>query len=452
MTDRLAAVEYRILAPRATLLGPGDGDALANVIPDPLPSGCLVYVGDQLRYYKLDKTSVAPVAPPAVIATATGVGRWIRYGDGYDLIEDEGFPLPQRTTLNFVGPGVTAFDLGGKTVVSIPGGIGGFGPAPPDITDALGSAGVAGTASRSDHTHGHGDRGGGTLHALATTLVAGFMSAADKTKLDGLATTWRDPVANYAALPAVGNVTGDVRITLNTLAAYVWDGTRWMPLGLQDLSVGHQSYEDFDQTAVAADLNWTTTVAGAAAAVTNNAALVDTNHFGIRQLASGSTAAGRAGHYQSLNTRLLGGSRNYSEWLVQINTLSNAGQRYLYRVGLGDFWAVATSSPVQGVFFEYDDSVSPNWLLVNQRAAARTVVNSGIAVVAGAWVKLGLLVTDVPAQSEGFIAGASIGVNAGLLPNQVVGYGQRILKSVGGTTRSVYIDYFLQRTRFTTPR
>jgi hypothetical protein len=32
----------------------------------------------------------------------------------------------------------------------------------------------------------HGVRGGGTQHAVATTLVAGFLSAADKTKLDGL--------------------------------------------------------------------------------------------------------------------------------------------------------------------------------------------------------------------------------------------------------------------------
>jgi hypothetical protein len=35
----------------------------------------------------------------------------------------------------------------------------------------------------------HGTRGGGTTHAVATGSVAGFMSATDKTKLDGLPTT-----------------------------------------------------------------------------------------------------------------------------------------------------------------------------------------------------------------------------------------------------------------------
>lgn len=48
----------------------------------------------------------------------------------------------------------------------------------------------------------HGTRAGGTLHANATTSVAGFMSGADKTKLDGIATG-----ANAYVHP---NHTGDV--------------------------------------------------------------------------------------------------------------------------------------------------------------------------------------------------------------------------------------------------
>jgi len=40
-------------------------------------------------------------------------------------IEDEGTPLTARTSLNFVGSGVTAADSGGKTVVTISGGGGG---------------------------------------------------------------------------------------------------------------------------------------------------------------------------------------------------------------------------------------------------------------------------------------------------------------------------------------
>ena len=42
---------------------------------------------------------------------------------GYNTIQDEGSSLPQRTTMNFVGAGVTATDAGGKTVITINGGI-----------------------------------------------------------------------------------------------------------------------------------------------------------------------------------------------------------------------------------------------------------------------------------------------------------------------------------------
>jgi len=54
------------------------------------------------------------------------------------------------------------------------------------ITDSTNGVGTANSLARSDHTHAHGDRGGGTLHAVATTSVAGFMSSTDKTKLDSL--------------------------------------------------------------------------------------------------------------------------------------------------------------------------------------------------------------------------------------------------------------------------
>ena len=56
-----------------------------------------------------------------------------------------------------------------------------------DLTNTTNAEGTASTLARSDHTHAHGARGGGTLHDVATTASAGFMSAADKAKLDGLA-------------------------------------------------------------------------------------------------------------------------------------------------------------------------------------------------------------------------------------------------------------------------
>lgn len=58
----------------------------------------------------------------------------------------------------------------------------------PENVSSTAAAGVQATFSRADHVHAHGNQAGGTLHSAATTLAAGFMSAADKSKLDGLAT------------------------------------------------------------------------------------------------------------------------------------------------------------------------------------------------------------------------------------------------------------------------
>jgi hypothetical protein len=64
-----------------------------------------------------------------------------------------------------------------------------------EITDSTNAEGTATSLSRSDHQHAHGNRAGGTLHSVATTSVAGFMSAADKTIISGLPTV----VANAEA-------------------------------------------------------------------------------------------------------------------------------------------------------------------------------------------------------------------------------------------------------------
>lgn len=52
---------------------------------------------------------------------------------------------------------------------------------PSDLTDSTNVQGTATNTVRADHQHSHGNRGGGPLHAVATTAVNGFMSAGDKT-------------------------------------------------------------------------------------------------------------------------------------------------------------------------------------------------------------------------------------------------------------------------------
>jgi hypothetical protein len=83
-----------------------------NVNADPTPgnAGRLIWRTD-LNQLKVDDGT-----------SFTSIGS----GSGGHIIEDEGTPVPQRATLNFVGSGVTVTDSGSKSVVTIPGG-GGVG-------------------------------------------------------------------------------------------------------------------------------------------------------------------------------------------------------------------------------------------------------------------------------------------------------------------------------------
>lgn len=61
-----------------------------------------------------------------------------------------------------------------------------------ELTDTTNAEGNANSFARANHTHAHGNRAGGTLHAEVTPSVAGFMSAADKTKLDTIEANAKD--------------------------------------------------------------------------------------------------------------------------------------------------------------------------------------------------------------------------------------------------------------------
>lgn len=58
-----------------------------------------------------------------------------------------------------------------------------------EITDSTNAEGAATSLARSNHQHAHGNRGGGSLHAVAVAGgAAGFLSGSDKSKLDVIGT------------------------------------------------------------------------------------------------------------------------------------------------------------------------------------------------------------------------------------------------------------------------
>lgn len=97
--------------------------------------------------------------------------------------------------------------------------------APSTVDSSTASIGTSKRTAHADHTHNHGDLLGGSLHALATTALAGFMSSTDKAKLDGIETgTWSPtytPVAGLGSLASINRGSHYIRVGSHLLCMCV---------------------------------------------------------------------------------------------------------------------------------------------------------------------------------------------------------------------------------------
>jgi hypothetical protein len=135
---------------------------------------------------------------------------------------------PHNTTLANIGAGTLAqlnaaisdADVTPTTRSIISGnGLTGGGDLSADRTIAIAAADTTITVNADSIQVGvitdtnHGTRGGGTLHSVATTSVAGFESAADKTKLDQLVNN--SHLITVSATQPTSPTTGDIWIDIS---------------------------------------------------------------------------------------------------------------------------------------------------------------------------------------------------------------------------------------------
>lgn len=94
---------------------------------------------------------------------------------------------------------------GPKTLSQLASGGGSVTFGSPVAVGTANADGVATSAARADHVHAHGSQTDGSLHAAASTTVAGFMSAADKSKLDSVTSGIISALAGSAGTPSGTN-------------------------------------------------------------------------------------------------------------------------------------------------------------------------------------------------------------------------------------------------------
>lgn len=191
--------------------------------------------------------------------------------------------------------------------------------------------------------------------------------------------------------------------------------------------------------------------AGAGAAAASSAS--DTTHPGIVAFSTGTTATGSDGALLAADCLRLGGGEIVLVALVRWPTLSTVAQEYISRVGLLD---VVAADAVDGCYFEYDRLTSGDVVRCKTSAnSVRTATATTTAIVANTWTHLALVV-NAAASSVGFyVDGVLVATHTANIPTgagRETSIGMAIVKSAGGTARTLDVDRIACLQRLTTAR
>lgn len=223
---------------------------------------------------------------------------------------------------------------------------------------------------------------------------------------------------------------------------------------IYDPANGFEIHNDFFTASTLFGL--TNTVSGTGATVT--AVSSQAGRCGILNLTTGTTTTGRAALSSSGTAIRLDGGVGVFQASININTLSNATERYQLVIGYLD--TVTAAAQVDGCFVFYDESgttnggtASANWQYCASANSVRTTNASSVAVATG-WVTVKVVVNS-STSAEFFINGVSLGTITTNIPNGAsrdTGFGILIIKSAGTTARTIDCDYINVKHTFTSPR
>jgi hypothetical protein len=185
--------------------------ALVGPVPASLPNGRKLAAGVGI--------ALADAGPGGLLTiTATGPGGTGGAPvDGAYLVSSASAVLTSEQVLT-AGAGISLTPGAGVMTIASTATGGPTAPSsPPPNVAASSSLGSPGTYATAQHTHGHGDQAGGTLHAVATTTVAGFLSNGDKVKIDAIPAAGAAPAdAPYLVSSASAGLTAEQVLTAGT--------------------------------------------------------------------------------------------------------------------------------------------------------------------------------------------------------------------------------------------
>jgi len=213
-------------------------------------------------------------------------------------------------------------------------------------------------------------------------------------------------------------------------------------------------FSHFDKTSHA-DSGFSQSASGAGAGVTQGWDFITTGSgmMGCNKLDTGTTATGYCAFHTWYNVLRVnnGHAFTYSVSML-LEALSTAAQEYKVEIGFGNLWNSAASQPDCAVF-RYDRATygNDNWHAVTSHNSVETVTDTGVEPsvgFTGTPQELEIVIDNVGSAITFYIDGTleanhktSSGHN---LPDNTdkMGYGQKIVKTVGTTERDLGLDWY----------
>jgi hypothetical protein len=248
------------------------------------------------------------------------------------------------------------------------------------------------------------------------------------------------------------------------LLAYDSSESIWKNSSFYNRSLGGvQYFTDFDSSS--SYDNFVSLLSGVAAAtgrLNNNVPNQTANQIGIAHYQTGTSVGGYAMHITDSSPNAqqfqFGGGNWMYESYIEVNTLSDATNRFRFISGFGNI--ANSGAETHGAFFTYDEGgvsngtiASPNWQCVTTVASVRTLTTTSVAVTT-TWTKLRIIVNADATEVKFYIDGTLVAThttNIPVLPTRFK-VKQMIAKSLGTGNRFVYCDYIFYENNLTTLR
>jgi hypothetical protein len=126
---------------------------------------------------------------------------------------------------------------------------------------------------------------------------------------------------------------------------------------------------------------------------------------------------------------------------IKLVALSDGTNTYKIRMGLGN--TTGAGDNVNGVYFEYDSTVSANWRLKSATNSTRTTVTSTLPVVAGKWRVLKIEINYDGNIARFYCDGVLLDTITANIPTATYPFSlnSKIEKTVGTSASLALIDY-----------